>query len=60
MCIYISQLQKSYNTSMWNSPLYGEAMQVVEHLKLHFFLMCLLKWIANGMHDFGQQWIAIC
>lgn len=45
---------------MWNSALYKEAMQVVEHLKLCFFLTYLLKWIANGMHDFGQEWIATC
>lgn len=33
----------------------GEAMKVTEHFKLHFFLMFLIKWIANAMDDFRRQ-----
>lgn len=56
----ISQLQHHDNTSVWSSALCGEAMQATEHLKLHFVLMFLIKWIANAMDDFGRERIATC
>lgn len=54
----ISQLQHHDSTSVWSSALCGEAKQIIEYLKLHFFLMFLIKWIANTMDDFGREWTA--